>query len=74
MFQDSPVLLTTSCPDQRGCSFLWEPDCSEWDWELAVLVQEFPVGTKPPISYGSRYLQKHEKNYQINELGTFGVV
>ena len=40
----------------------------------AVLAQPQPDGTVHPITYASRSLQRHEKNYGITELEALGVV
>ena len=40
----------------------------------AVLAQEQDTGTKAPITYASRTLQRHEKNYGVTELEALGVV
>ena len=40
----------------------------------AVLAQQQDNGTVRPISYASRSLQKHEKNYGVTELEGLGVV
>ena len=39
----------------------------------AVLAQEQDTGTRAPITYASRTLQKHKKNYGVAELEALGV-
>lgn len=58
---------------QFGKEFLLEKDASGVGLG-AILSQQQPDGTVHPITFASRTLQPHERNYGISELEALGVV
>lgn len=56
-----------------GCSFILETDASTVGLG-AVLSQMQHDGTIHPIAYAFRSIDKHERNYDIAELETLGLV
>ena len=69
MLTSAPLL---GFPDFKK-EFILETDASDVGLG-AVLGQDQDTGTKAPITYASRTLQRHEKNYGVTELEALRVV